>query len=267
MFGLPIKTGFLHSLDMASSKNVPFKSITDAYKRIQPHVHRTPVMTCSALDAMASELAKSKVELFFKCENFQKTGAFKARGACNAILLAKEQKGATGIVTHSSGNHGQACAWASKVANVPCTVVVPRTTPEVKCQAIKGYGADLVLCEPTPTSRKTTCEEIAAQKGFHIVHPYEDYDVIAGQATIGLEMMAEQNLADLDAILVPISGGGMCSGIALAAKHINPNIKVIAVEPKGKELGPCLKAKERLWSNPPQFINTIAEGIMTQQVS
>ncbi len=253
---------------MAASK-VPWDKIVEAYSRIRSYVHQTPLLTCSAFNQMASEKGGKSLELFFKCENLQKTGAFKARGACNAVLVAKESNHELkGIVTHSSGNHGQAVAYAcsEKVANVPCTVVVPRTTPRIKCEAILGYGAELVLCEPTPTSRKEKCAEIAAHKGFEIIHPYDNYNVIAGQATIALEMMREQEHKDLDAILVPISGGGMCSGIALAAKSINPNVRIIAVEPLGKNLGPCLKAKKRLWSDPPQFIDTIAEGIMTQQV-
>ena len=173
-----------------------------------------------------------------------------------------------GIVTHSSGNHGQAVAYAcsKNVANVPCTVVVPKDTPSIKCQAILGYGAELVFCESTPTSRKEACAKISDEKGYEIVHPYDNYNVIAGQATIAYEMMNEQNYSDLDAILVPISGGGMCSGIALSAKQINPKTRIIAVEPMGKELQPSLQAKKRLWSDPPLFIDTIAEGIKTQQV-
>jgi len=250
-----------------ASANVPFRSIVEAYQRIKPFVHQTPVLTCSTFNKQASKNCNQEVELFFKCENLQKTGAFKARGACNAVILAKERPNLKGIVTHSSGNHGQAVAYACSqdVANVPCTVVVPQNTPSIKCEAIRSYGAELVFCESSPTSRKETCAKISEEKGFEIIHPYDNYDVIGGQATIAYEMMKEQSFDNLDAILVPISGGGMCSGIALAAKKINPSTKIIAIEPKGKELGPCLKAQQRLWSNPPQFIDTIAEGIKTQQ--
>ena len=169
-----------------ASANVPFRCIVEAYQRIKPFVHQTPVLTCSTFNQQASkncsEDGNIKIELYFKCENLQKTGAFKARGACNAILLAKS-KGVTGIVTHSSGNHGQAVAWASssKVANLPCTVVVPKGTPQIKCDAITGYGAELVFCENSPTSRKETCEKISNETGKHIVHPYDDYDILAGQ--------------------------------------------------------------------------------------
>ena len=163
---------------------VSLDNVKEALSRIAPYVHQTPVLTCSTLDAIATKNANSKnnLKLHFKCENLQKTGAFKARGACNAILLAKN-KGVSGIVTHSSGNHGQAVAWASssQVANLPCTVVVPKGTPQIKCDAIRGYGAELVFCENSPTSRKETCEKISNETGKHIVHPYDDYDILAGQ--------------------------------------------------------------------------------------
>ena len=244
------------------ASNIPFKNILEAYARIGPYVHQTPVLTSSTFNAM------SGLDLVFKCENLQKTGAFKARGACNAVLLAKQTNpNLKGIVTHSSGNHGQAIAYAcsKNVANVPCSVVVPSNTPSVKCEAIKGYGATLVFCEPSPIARKEACDAIANEKGYEIVHPYDNYNVMAGQGTMAYEMLEIQNFRDLDAILVPISGGGMTSGIAIAAKNVNPDIKVIIVEPKGKELEPCLKAKQRLWSDPPQFVDTIAEGIKMQQ--
>jgi len=234
--------------------------IKAAAKRISGHVHRTPVMQSSYLDSISNNK-----QLFFKCENLQKTGSFKARGALNALKTMLETgKKINLVVTHSSGNHGQAVAWASQQLDLPCTVVVPEGTPQVKCDAIQGYGAALVFCTPTPTGRKETADKIATENDGTIVHPYDNYDVIAGQGTIGLELLEE--VPDLDIILVPISGGGMTSGIALAAKSLNPACQVVAVEPKGKELAKSLQEKERLWENPPQFLNTIAEGIMTQQV-
>lgn len=252
---------------MAYTQRLSLREVKEAYQRIAPFVHQTPVMTCSTLDKLASQKAGKPVQLVFKCENFQKTGAFKARGACNAVQIAKAQ-GVPGVVTHSSGNHGQAVAWAASkcVANIPCTVVVPKGTPAIKCEAIKGYGAELVFCESSPTSRKETCDAIAQATGKSIIHPYDNYNVMAGQATIAYELLDLQGFQDVDAILVPISGGGMTSGIAVAAKSINPKIKVIAVEPTGKDLSPSLKAGQRLWPNPPQFLDTIAEGIKTQQV-
>ena len=243
---------------------ISLSEIKAAAKRINPHIHRTPVLRSSALDQLSGN------QLYFKCENFQKTGSFKTRGATHALTVelercASEQVAKPSlVVTHSSGNHGQAVAWAARQLGLPCTVVVPEGTPQVKCDAIRGYKAGLVFCTPTPTGRRETADRIARETaGAVIVHPYDDLRVIAGQATIGLELLEE--VPDLDVILVPISGGGMTSGIALAAAHLNPACQVIAVEPQGKQLGPCLEQRERLWPDPPQFLDTKAEGIMTQQ--
>jgi len=238
---------------------VGLDEVVAAASRLAGSLHRTDVITCSTLDNLTGK------QLFFKTEMFQKTGSFKARGALNAIKSCLE-KGSIPpmIVTHSSGNHGQAVAWAAAQCRLPCTVVVPEGTPVVKCEAIQGYGARLVMCQPSPTGRKEMADKIALETGGVIIHPYDDYDVIAGQGTIGLELI--QQVEDLDIVLVPISGGGMTSGIAVAVKTIRPECKVIAVEPKGKDLWRSLEARERMWPNPPQFLNTIAEGIMTQQV-
>lgn len=244
---------------MATTSKIGLEDIKTAFNRISGLVHKTDIITSSTLDRMAGK------KLYFKTEMFQKTGSFKARGALNAIKCALENRGSVpGIVTHSSGNHGQAVAWAANQMGLPCTVVVPQDTPSVKCEAIKGYDAELVFCESSPTARKETCDKIAADTGKVIIHPYDNYDVIAGQGTIGLELLTQ--VPDLDAILVPISGGGMTSGICVAARGIRPECKVIAVEPRGKELWKSLEANQRLWSNPPQFLDTIAEGIKTQQV-
>ena len=223
---------------------VGLEEVRAAASRVSGSVHRTDVITCSTLDSMSGH------KLFFKTEMWQKTGSFKARGALNAIKSCLERgNNPPMIVTHSSGNHGQAVAWAAKQCKLPCTVVVPEGTPTVKCEAIKGYGARLVKCHPSPTGRKETADKIAEETGGKIVHPYDDYDVIAGQGTIGLEL-AEQ-VRDLDVVLVPISGGGMTSGIAVAVKTIRPECKVIAVEPEGKDLWRSLESRERLWPNPP----------------
>ncbi|KAK7084043.1 hypothetical protein SK128_006319 [Halocaridina rubra] len=241
------------------STSVGLADVRAAYKRIQGYVHRTPVFTCHAMDALA------KRKLYFKAENMQKTGSFKARGACNAVFLEKERNpDCPGVVTHSSGNHGQAVAYAAKSAGLPCSVVVPRGTPKPKCNAIKEYGADLVFCDPTFTSRKDKCSKIAFDTGRVIIHPFDNYDVIAGQGTIAWELL--EDVPDLDAILVPISGGGMTSGIAVAAREMSSKCRVYPVEPFGKELQPCLESKERLWRNPPKFIDTIADAIRTQQL-
>ncbi|XP_045591433.1 serine racemase isoform X2 [Procambarus clarkii] len=235
------------------------REVVEAYSRISGHVHRTPVFTSHSLNVLAG------TQLYMKAENLQKTGAFKARGACNAVFLEKEKNpNSPGVVTHSSGNHGQAVAYAAKCAGLACSVVVPRGTPKVKCDAIKEYGAELVYCEATPASRQAVCAEIEARTGRAVIHPFDNYDVMAGQGTIALELLEE--VPDLDAILVPISGGGMTSGIAVAAKALQPKCKVYPVEPFGKQLQKCLESKQRLWPNPPKFIDSVADAIRTQQL-
>uniref|UniRef100_A0A2P2I1X6 Serine racemase n=1 Tax=Hirondellea gigas TaxID=1518452 RepID=A0A2P2I1X6_9CRUS len=249
---------------MAAKTGLCYKDVLSAMSRIRAYVHETPVLTSRVLDEMAG------LQLYFKAENMQKTGAFKARGACNAVFaLLEEQKkdpslAVPGIVTHSSGNHGQAVAYAARCAKVPCSVVVPSDTPPVKCEAIQAYGAELVFCEPNPTARKQTAAAIASKTGYCLVHPFDNYNVMAGQGTVALELLRQ--VPDLDAILVTISGGGLTSGIAVATNAIRPACTVFAVEPEGKLLGRCLAAKQRLWSSPPQYLDTIADAIRSQQV-
>ncbi|ROT67529.1 putative serine racemase-like [Penaeus vannamei] len=242
-----------------STTGVGLQEVRAAYQRIQGWIHRTPVFTNEGLNNLSGR------KLFFKAENLQKTGAFKARGACNAVFLEKEKNPKSpGVVTHSSGNHGQAVAYAAKCAGLPCSVVVPKGTPKVKCDAIVNYGAELVFCEPSPAARKEVCAQIAEATGKAIIHPFDNYNVMAGQGTIALELLEE--VPDLDAILVPISGGGMTSGIAVATHGLNPDCRVYAVEPFGKELQRSLENKKRMWDNPPRFLETIADAIRTQQV-
>nr|BAU19445.1 aspartate racemase [Penaeus monodon] len=230
-----------------------------ASQRIHGWVHRTPVFTCQALDDMAGR------ELYFKAENLQKTGAFKARGACNAVFLEKERNpNCVGIVTDSSGNHAQGVAYASKCVDLDCTVVLPRGAPKVKCDAIRGYGAELVFCDPTPTARKKMSAKIANETGKTIISSSDNYDVMAGQGTIALELLEE--VPDLDAVLVSTSAGGMLAGIAVAVRALRPQCRVYAVEPVGKGLQKCLEAKERLWPNPSRFLNTIADSIRLQAI-
>jgi serine racemase len=242
-----------------NSNAMSYQKIVNAGNRIAGYIHKTPIQTCSTIDEKVGR------SVFFKCENLQKTGAFKARGALNAVFTLKETNpNVPGVVTHSSGNHGQALAWAAKVAGIPCSVVVPNNAPSVKTAAIQGYGAKLVYCEPNPQSREETCVKIQNETGQIFVPPFDHVDVITGQGTIGLEFL--EQVPELDVILVPVSGGGMISGIAIAAKHLRPEIKVFAVEPLGKELEPSLRASERLWPNPSRYVDTIADGIRFQQV-
>ncbi|XP_062621082.1 serine racemase-like [Saccostrea cucullata] len=244
---------------MTNCFKVALSDIKKAHEKISPYIHFTPFFTSSTLDNVVGR------KVFFKAENLQKTGSFKARGALNAVLSLKAgNPDVNGVVTHSSGNHGQALAWAAKVAGVKCSVVVPNNSPKIKSEAIKGYGAELVFCEPTPADRQSTCDRVSKENNFIIVPPYDHYDVIAGQGTIAVEFLKQ--VPELDAILVPVSGGGMTSGIAIAAKAIKPDIKVFMVEPEGKMCEECLRAGQRLWPNPPRFLHTIADGIRLQQL-
>ncbi|XP_066957641.1 uncharacterized protein [Macrobrachium rosenbergii] len=244
-----------------SDKSTPVDvgKVCEASVRIKDFVHRTPVLTCQAIDRLA------KRKIYFKAECFQKTGAFKARGACNAVFLEKERNpNSPGIVTHSSGNHAQGVAYAAKCAGLSCSVVIPRDAPKIKCDAIRGYGAELIFCEPSHTSRIDVCAKVASETGKTIIHSSENCDVIAGQGTIALEFLEE--VPDLDAILVATSGGSMLAGVALTANAIQPSCQVYAVEPVGKELQKSLEAKERLWTDPPKYLDTVADSIRLQAV-
>ncbi|XP_062621024.1 serine racemase-like [Saccostrea cucullata] len=241
------------------ANEVTIQDIKKAYETISPYVHTTPVFTSSTLDNLVGR------KVFFKAENLQKTGSFKARGALNAVQSLKTNNPCVkGVVTHSSGNHGEALAWASKIAQVDCTVVVTQDTPKTKCRAIKSYGADLVFCQSSPSARTETCNQISSEKNYPYIPSSDHYDIIAGQGTIAVEFLKQ--VPELDAILVPVSGGGMASGIAIAAKAIKPDIKVFLVEPEGKMCEICLQTGKRLWPNPPQFLNTIADGLKLQQL-
>ena len=200
-----------------------WRAIIDAHDRIAPHIHRTPVLTSRSLNAMVG------AQVFFKCENFQKTGSFKIRGASNAIFSLSEQEIAHGIVTQSSGNHGAAVACAAAWRGVPAWIVMPKNAPAVKRLAIEGYGGRVTLCEPTMTSRKETSSRIQAETGALLIHPYDDDRVIAGQATAAKELLEE--IDDLDAVFAPVSGGGLLSGTCLGAKGIRRDVRVFGCEP------------------------------------
>lgn len=203
--------------------DVTLDDVRAAAARIAGHVHRTPVHTCAALDDATG------AKLFFKCENFQRAGAFKARGAANAVLALAECDAARGVVTHSSGNHGAALALAARGRGIACTVVVPRTAPAAKLAAMRGYGARLVECEPSFAAREAACAAVMAETGATLVHPFDDRHVIAGQGTAALELLADA--PGLDAVTVPVGGGGLLGGVAVAAKGLDPAIRVVAAEP------------------------------------
>src|SRR5260221_4310814 len=197
--------------------------IAEAHARIAPRIHRTPVMTSAAFDRMAG------ARLFFKCDNFQKTGSFKIRGAANTILSLSDEEVRRGIVTQSSGNHGAAVACAAAWRGAKALIVMPKNAPRVKCDAVEGYGGKIAFCEPTVSARKAMCAKVQADTGAVLVRPYDDDRIIAGQATAAKELLEE--VPDLDAILAPVSGGGLLSGSCLSARHMRPEIRMFGCEP------------------------------------
>jgi len=192
-------------------------------KRIAPYIHRTPVLTCSTLDAEAG------CRLFFKCENFQKIGAFKMRGAINAALNLPQEALARGLATHSSGNFAQAVALSAKLLGVPAYIVMPENAPQVKKDAVKGYGATVIECPSTQAAREAAVEEVVREKGATFLHPYNDWNVIYGQGTAAAELLEE--VPDLDFILAPVGGGGLMSGTAMAAAAYAPRCAAFGAEP------------------------------------
>ncbi|HEY2117645.1 MAG TPA: pyridoxal-phosphate dependent enzyme [Candidatus Acidoferrum sp.] len=214
------------STPTASDKitHIESKTISEAHERIKPRIHRTPVLTCQSLDKLAG------AQLFFKCENLQKTGSFKIRGASNAILSLSQEEASHGVMTHSSGNHGAAVACAASWRGIPAWIVMPRNAPAVKCRAVESYGGKITFCEPKVSSRAETAAKIKAETGAVMIHPYDDNRIIAGQATAAKELFEE--IPDLDAVLTPVSGGGLLSGTCLGAKGIRPEVRVFGCEPE-----------------------------------
>jgi threonine dehydratase len=203
------------------------RAIREAHARIRPYIHSTPVFTCATLDRL------SGARLFFKCENFQKVGAFKARGACNAVFSLSWEAAVRGVVTHSSGNHAAALAMAAGRRGVPAHIVMPRNASRVKKEAVAAYGGRIVFCEPTLAAREEACARVMAETGARLVHPYNDYQVIAGQGTAALEFVEE--VKDLELLVAPVGGGGLLSGSAIAAKALVPTLRVIGAEPAGAD--------------------------------
>jgi len=201
------------------------EEIRSAHRRIAGHVHRTPVLTSRRLDELCG------ATLFFKCENLQKTGSFKARGALNAVLSLDEAGVRAGVVTHSSGNHAAALSWAAARRGAAATVVMPRTTSAFKQAAVRRYGGRIVLCEPNHKAREETAERIRAESGAELIHPFNDLRVMAGQGTAALELL--EDVPDLDAVVGPCGGGGLLSSTAIVAKTLHPAIRVMAGEPAG----------------------------------
>src|SRR5437899_3822807 len=228
-------------------------TILSAHERIRTHIHRTLVLTSSRLDEA------SGASLFFKCENFQKIGAFKARGATNAVFSLDDATARRGVATHSSGNHGAAVARAAKLRGIPAHIVMPSNSAKVKIRAVESYGAQVVFCEPTEESREIKCAEVINQTGAALIHSFENEHVVAGQGTAAMELL--EDLPDLDVIMCPVGGGGLLSGTAIAAKSMRPQIKVIAVEPENADdAAQSFRAGRRLVTEK-KF--TIADGLRT----
>ncbi len=223
-----------------------------ARERIAPHIHRTPVLTSRMLNELTG------AELFFKCENLQKAGAFKARGASNAVFGLTDAQAARGVATHSSGNHGTCLSYAAGQRGIPCTVVMPRTAPQAKKDAVRGYGARVVECEPSTSSREAVFAEVVAETGAEFVHPYNDPRVIAGQATCSAEMI--EQIEDLDAVIAPIGGGGMVSGTCLTLSNLAPKVKIYAAEPaQADDAMRSFKAGHIIADDAPR---TVADGLL-----
>jgi threonine dehydratase len=208
----------------STSQDLSIDDVCEAHARIKPYIHNTPVLTSSYLDGL------SGASLFFKCENFQKAGAFKVRGASNAVFGLTDEQAKNGVATHSSGNHALSLSYAAGRRGIPCHVVMPRTAPQAKKDAVRGYGGIITECEPSTTSREATFAKVQADTGAEFVHPYNDPRVIAGQATCSLELL--EQVKDLDIVVAPIGGGGMISGTCLTLSNLAPQVKIYAAEPE-----------------------------------
>lgn len=228
------------------------RQILDAHERIKPFIHKTPVLTSKTLNGLTG------ADLFFKCENFQKIGAFKIRGGMNAVLTLSKEKLQQGIATHSSGNHAQAIAYAAREVGTKAYIVMPDNSPKVKVDAVRGYGAEIFFCEPNQQAREKTLHEVVERTGAEFIHPYNDERVITGQATCAKELIDE--IHSLDFILAPVGGGGLLSGTALSAFYFSPHTVVYAGEPEGAA-DAVLSFKSNKIEQAP-YIKTIADGLL-----
>lgn len=227
--------------------------ILEAYERIKPFIHKTPVLTSNTINKLTD------VEIFFKCENFQKIGAFKIRGGMNAVLSLSKEKQQQGIATHSSGNHAQAIALAAREVGTKAYIVMPDNSPKVKVDAVRGYGAEIFFCEPNQAAREKTLKEVVERTGAEFIHPFNNESVIIGQATCAKELIDE--IPALDFILAPVGGGGLLSGTALSAHYFSPSTAVIAGEPEGAADAILSFKSDKIETAP--FVKTIADGLLT----
>lgn len=238
--------------DLITELTLPtFEDVKAAHERIKPHIHRTPVLTSSYFNDLVG------AEIFFKCENFQKAGAFKVRGASNAVFGLSEEDAKKGVATHSSGNHALSLSYAAGRRGIPCHVVMPRTAPDAKKAAVRGYGGIITECEPSTTSREAVFADVQAITGANFVHPYNDPRVIAGQGTCSREFMEQTD--GLDMMVAPIGGGGMISGTCVTLSTIAPEVQIIAAEPEqADDAFRSFKAGHIIADDAP---NTIADGL------
>lgn len=232
--------------------SVDYAAILVAHERIRPHIHRTPVLTSSRLDSACG------ASLFFKCENFQKVGAFKARGAANAVFALDEAAAQRGVATHSSGNHAAALSRAARRRGIAAHIVMPSNAPKIKVRAVEGYGGRIVFCEPNQRAREAACARVIAETGATLIHPFENEDVIAGQGTAAVELL--EDVPDLELVLCPVGGGGLLCGTAVAVKAVRPSAKVIAAEPAGADDAAESFRKGQLVYQEKK--NTIADGLL-----
>ena len=230
-----------------------FADIEKAHDRIRPFIHKTPVLTSQSINQIVG------AELYFKCENFQKVGAFKFRGACNSVFSLTPEEAKNGVCTHSSGNHAAALALAARMRGIPAYIVMPENAPEIKKIAVAGYGAQITFCEPTLAARESTLKKVAEETGATEIHPYNYFNVICGQGTAAKELIEE--IGQLDIVMAPVGGGGLLSGTAISSKAMLPNVRVIAAEPAGAD-----DAFRSFYSKslvPSVAPKTIADGLLT----
>ncbi len=238
-------------LDQRSASDLTIADMRAAQERIAPYIHRTPVLTSTYLNALTG------AELFFKCENFQKAGAFKVRGASNAVFGLSDEMARKGVATHSSGNHALSLSYAAGRRGIPCHVVMPRTAPQAKKDAVRGYGGIITECEPSTSSREEVFARVEAETGANFVHPYNDLRVITGQATCSAELI--EQVDGLDAVIAPIGGGGMVSGTCLTLSNLAPKVKIYAAEPEqADDAYRSFKAGHIIADDAPE---TVADGL------
>jgi threonine dehydratase len=234
--------------------NIPtFSDIEKAHERIRPYIHHTPVLSSKSINEIVG------AELFFKCENLQKVGAFKFRGACNSVFSLTPEEARNGVCTHSSGNHAAALALAARMRGIPAYIVMPENAPEIKKIAVVGYGAKITFCTPTLEARESTLKKVAAETGATEIHPYNYFNVICGQGTAAKELIEE--IGHLDIVMAPVGGGGLLSGTAISAKTLLPNVKVVAAEPAGAD--DAFRSFYSKTLHPSIAPKTIADGLLT----